>query len=569
MMHELRNTKQYIATWALWIFLFSCQSADPSRTKQIVAEPDKMDKQAGEIIRSLIDSTQNNKGKIDDTIQLAYQEIVTTFYRGRDCVPVWSSKENWEPLEDSLYQFIVHAELAGLFPDDYHFHHIRSLKEKLDKDSIKRMDAGLWARADLMLTDGFMHILKDLKQGRLLPDSISLNKDSTLATNFFLANIRSLLEKKQFSYLLNSLEPKHQGYWELKKSIKPFVDSMDRRTYTYVVFPYKKGDTKDSLNFIRTLQERLVESGVLDNSHHLPDSATLKGAIKKIQKQKGLKVDGKISASLIRAIDINDTERFKQIAITLDRYKQMPEKMPVRYIWVNLPSYYLQVIDHDTIALESKIICGKPDTRTPLLNSQISDMLTYPTWTVPNSIIVKSYLPRLKRNPNYISRIGLKLVNRKGETVNPGSISWSKYSKGIPFQIMQNSGDNNALGIFKFNFNNPYAVYLHDTNQRYLFKNAYRALSHGCVRVQDWQKLAFYIARNDSLNNPRKDSLRCTTDSIRNWIAHKEHHRIDVKNPIPIFIRYFTVEGKKAKVQFYDDIYGEDRVLRDKYFAKK
>jgi murein L,D-transpeptidase YcbB/YkuD len=247
----------------------------------------------------------------------------------------------------------------------------------------------------------------------------------------------------------------------------------------------------------------------------------------------------------------------------------MPATMPEKYIWVNLPGYYLWVIDHDTVALESKIICGKPDTRTPLLNSEITDMVTYPTWTVPTSIIAKSYLPKLKNNPNYLSRIGLKLVNGKGETIDPGNVNWSKYSKGIPFKVMQNSGDNNALGVMKFNFNNPFAVYLHDTNQRYLFKNAVRDLSHGCVRVQEWEKLAFYIARNDSINSPRRDSLKYNTDSIRNWIAHKERRRIDVKNKIPLFIRYFSCEGRNGKLLFYDDIYGEDKILREKYFANK
>ena len=196
-------------------------------------------------------------------------------------------------------------------------------------------------------------------------------------------------------------------------------------------------------------------------------------------------------------------------------------------------------------------------------------MVTYPTWTVPSSIIAKSFLPKLKNNPNYLSRLGLKLMNGKGETINAGNINWSKYSKGIPFKIMQNSGDNNALGVMKFNFNNPFAVYLHDTNQRYLFKNASRALSHGCVRVQEWEKLAFYIARNDSINSHKGDSLRYTTDSIRNWLANKEHRRMDVKNKIPLFIRYFSCEGKNGKVVFYDDIYGEDKTLREKYFANK
>jgi murein L,D-transpeptidase YcbB/YkuD len=344
---------------------------------------------------------------------------------------------------------------------------------------------------------------------------------------------------------------------------------MDRRTYTYVAYPYKKGDVKDSTFFIKNLQKRLQESGAISASSKITDSTQLNEAIKKYQKQKGIKADGKVSASIIKTMNTSDAEKFKRVAITLDRYKQLPAKMPEKYIWVNLPGYYLWVIDHDTIVMESKIICGKPDTRTPLLNSVITDMVTYPTWTIPTSIILKSLLPKLKNNPGYLNRLGYKLVGKGGKTISPYDVSWAKYNKGIPYSIQQGSGDNNALGIFKFNFNNPYAVYLHDTNQRYLFKNSARALSHGCVRVQDWEKLAFYIARNDSMNLKATDTLRYNTDSIKNWIAQKEKHRIDVKNKIPIYIRYFSCEGKGGKIKFYDDIYGEDKVLREKYFAQK
>ncbi|MCY7293574.1 MAG: L,D-transpeptidase family protein, partial [Ferruginibacter sp.] len=136
-------------------------------------------------------------------------------------------------------------------------------------------------------------------------------------------------------------------------------------------------------------------------------------------------------------------------------------------------------------------------------------------------------------------------------------------------RIVQGSGDNNSLGVIKFNFDNPYAVYLHDTNQRYLFKNAARALSHGFVRVQEWEKLAYYIELNDSTLSKNKYSLKYTADSIRNWISHKERHMVEVKIPIPLFIRYFSCEGKSGVIKFYEDIYGEDKQLMEKYFAKK
>lgn len=96
-----------------------------------------------------------------------------------------------------------------------------------------------------------------------------------------------------------------------------------------------------------------------------------------------------------------------------------------------------------------------------------------------------------------------------------------------------------------------------------------RSLSHGCVRVQEWEKLAFYIIRNDSTKMPEGDTLAYNTDSITNWIANKERHRIPVKNKIPLFIRYFSCEGNNGSIKFYDDIYGEDKRLKEKYFAGK
>ena len=552
------------------IFLaVSCTNRSSTEDKNLITNPNAMNEAVADQIKAALDKAAANAGKIDDNTQIALYQIVEQFYKKDDYKPVWSSAEKWQPFTDSLYMFITNAENEGLFPNDYHFNLLKVLKDTLDKDSIARMNVNFWTKAELLLTDGFMHIIKDLKQGRLQPDSLSLNKDSILVDKFFIATFNELLQKKDFSGLLNSLQPKHKNYWELKKGIKKFVDTMDRRVFTHIVYPFKRGDTKDSLYFIKLLQKRLAENNCITPGTKLPDSAALATAIKKYQAQKGLKADGKYGKNIIAALNSNDVEKFKRIAITLDRYKQLPAKMPDTYIWVNLPGYYLHLINADTVVFESKVICGKPETRTPLLTSEISDIITYPTWTVPTSIIVKQYLPKLKNNPNYISRLGLKLMNNKGEVINPGSVNWSKYSRGIPYRVVQASGDNNSLGVIKFNFDNPYAVYLHDTNQRYLFKNASRALSHGCVRVQEWEKLAYYIAANDSILSKRKDSLKYTADSIRSWIAQKERHQIDIKNHIPLYIRYFSCEGKKGKVIFYEDIYGEDRQLMEKYFAKK
>ena len=194
-------------------------------------------------------------------------------------------------------------------------------------------------------------------------------------------------------------------------------------------------------------------------------------------------------------------------------------------------------------------------------------MITYPQWTIPTSIIVKEILPAVKKDPGYLQRKGFSLVDKNGDEVDPYTVDWAKYSKGIPYKVVQGSGDDNALGILKFNFSNKYAVYLHDTNQRYLFGLVSRALSHGCVRVQEWDELANYIIRNDSLNATGRNFTK--GDSLHHWLQKKEKHSIPVRNRIPLFIRYFTCEGRDGGIFFYDDIYGDDKKMQSRYFADK
>ncbi len=547
------------------IFFSACSDNGISEVEVILT----MDEKVANEIKVDLNKMDFGSGKIDDSTRVQFPDEVNSFYTSHQFIPFWSSSENWLPLADSLYQFIKNAENEGLFKDDYHSFQINKLKHLLDADSLNRLNPVLWSKADLLLTDGMMQLIKDLKLGRLKSDSVSLNIDTVLTEKYLVNAFNQLKQKNNFSAFITSLQPTLAPYWELKKGVKNFVEKMDRRVYTFVKYPYTKGNTGDSILFIKQLQQRLVESNCLEYSYSLPDSTKLYQALKKFQSQNGLKDDGAIGQNTVNKMNDNDVEKFSRIVLTLDKYKQLPRYMPDKYIWVNLPGYYLWMIEKDTIRFESKVIIGKPVTRTPLLNAKISDMLTYPTWTVPNSIIVKDYLPKLKKNAGYISKIGLHLVNSEGDEVDPNTVNWSKYSRGIPYKVVQASGDNNSLGVIKFNFYNPYFVYLHDTNQRYLFKNETRALSHGCVRVKEWEKLAYYIAQNDSMMNAEKNVLKYTADSIKNWIAKKQRQKIVIKNPIPLFIRYYTCEGLNGNIVFYNDVYAEDKNLLQRYYAKK
>lgn len=548
----------------LFLFAFaivfgSCSNRKDSK-KDIL--PEEMDDLVKTGIEQLLKASKG-KSKLDDSTSLSFSEVVHYFYTSAANKPVWSSAEKWLPYADSLFFYIQSSERDGLFPESYQYSSIKTIRQHLQSDSLLRKDAAVWSRADLILTNSFFHILQDLRQGRLQHDSAALKNNAKEQEMFFSALLKEIQKGESFSSIINLVQPKLKDYQVLKRSIPVFLDSMDRKEYTYVNYP-----GKDSLSLLKNVLKRLAESGY-NFPGNKPDSASLSNLLTKYQKARGLKVTGKITAGLAAVLNNTDKEKFKRIAITLDRYKQMPASLPEKYIWVNLPAYNLKVWSNDTMVMESKVIVGKTTTPTPLINSEISDLVVYPTWTVPNSIIVKEILPGLKRNPGYLARKGLGLYKSNGDPVDPYSVDWTKYKKGIPYLVRQGSGDNNALGVIKFNFPNAHAVYLHDTNQRYLFKNRDRSLSHGCVRVQDWEKLAFYIMRNDSLSSRQPDSLKLSTDSVTTWISRKEKHTIQIKKKFPVFIRYFGCEGGNASIKFYDDIYGEDKKLRDKYFAQK
>ncbi|HMO60948.1 MAG TPA: L,D-transpeptidase family protein [Ferruginibacter sp.] len=551
------------------LLLDACNNTAEKIDSVMVEDIATMNEKAGESIKATLNYAAQNKGTISESTQLKYVLLTNSFYSSTGYKPVWSHEEERLSIADSVQHFIQQSERFGFFPGDYHAEQLQQLFLTADTDSAERKNAVLWAKKDLLLTDACLRLLHDLKFGRLLPDSTELTSDTGYRAKYMLALLQQLTTGKQIWATMLAAEPKKTGYTQLKNLIGSFLDSMDRKAYTYVRYPFKKHDSKDSIGFIKNLQQRLYESNCIAFTNKLPDSLQLENAIKKYQQLKGLAADGRYGTQLVKMMNNTDVEKFKRIAITLDRYKLLPDSMPEKYIWVNLPAYYLELRDHDTVVLYSKIICGKPETRTPVLTSTITNMITYPTWTVPTSIIAKQYLPKLKGNPYYLSRIGLKLLNEKGETVDPTTVNWEKYSRGIPYRVMQGSGDRNALGVIKFNFFNPYDVYLHDTNERWLFKKSARALSHGCVRVQEWEQLAYYIARNDSTNLKPGDTLRYTTDSIRNWLATKQTKRIGIKNRLPLFINYMSCEGIDGKIKFYDDIYADDKALREKYFSKR
>jgi murein L,D-transpeptidase YcbB/YkuD len=195
---------------------------------------------------------------------------------------------------------------------------------------------------------------------------------------------------------------------------------------------------------------------------------------------------------------------------------------------------------------------GRPYRETPVFKSLITYVVFNPTWTIPTGILVKDKLPILKKDPGYLKRNHIRVIDRSGREVDPYSINWKAYGAGRlpPYQLRQDPGDDNALGLVKIMFPNPYSVYLHDTPTKSLFDKDERIFSSGCIRVQK----AFELAER-LLNDP----ARWNASTIAEVVAAKAMKTVNLAKPVPVLILYWTAQPTPdGRVIFRNDVYGRD-----------
>ncbi len=531
--------------------------ADRAPEKDIVKNPAKLAESTTEDIQRTLEYLKEHQGRLNDSVQLGFPVLIDSLYGANQYQPIWLRQDRSTPEATSFINLIQNSRLWGLFPNDYHYNILSFINRAFVLDTNAARNAAIWARRDLLLTDAFFRMARDLKQGRIPYDTVTLRRDTVLKDSFYTARLNEALQTGNVSQVLHNLEPRSKGYDSLRSYIGAFLDSANFGPYTYLPYPYT-----DSVSFFHLLQKRLVETGDVSDTVPPMKWSAFRRVIIRLQQKFEFKITGYISNSLIDRLNNTDLEKFKRLAVTLDRYKQLPDSLPVTYVWVNLPGYNLRVVDHDTLVFSSKIIVGGPVTRSPVLTSDISDFITMPQWTVPFSIVFKEMVPKIIKDSNFLASQNLMVVDNNDSVVDPRTINWHKVDKThFPYELKQREGDDNSLGVVKFNFRNKYSVYLHDTNVRWMFSKSYRAFSHGCIRVKEWDKLASYLVRNDTLRYPK--------DTLKAYISRGEKHVISGFHRLPLFIRYFTCEGKNGKIDFYEDIYDEDRNLIQKYFANK
>src|SRR5688572_4221337 len=151
----------------------------------------------------------DNKGKLNDTLSFQYVNLARTIYRDNQYQLIWSIKGESNRIADNLFGFISNARLYGLFPSDYSFERLEGMRGMMKSDTLAQKDAALWARHDMILTDAFFSLVRDLKHGRIPKDSTTLRKDSLLTDSFYLAQLQSAISSRQVNEVLHSLEPRH------------------------------------------------------------------------------------------------------------------------------------------------------------------------------------------------------------------------------------------------------------------------------------------------------------------------------------------------------------------------
>lgn len=414
------------------------------------------------------------------------------FYERRGYAPAWSPGTAGE-----LLDALASAADDGLRPETYRAGRLRELRAGSPMEK---------AELDLLLTDAFLRYARDLRSGRV--DPRTLYRDCAAAPSE--ADLPSVLESGLASGSLKAtlaaLPPPFEGYRKLREALARY-----RQVKEW--FPTEH------------LEERLAQAAEAD--------AGL-ATIEDFQARHGLEPDGVVGPKTRAALNVPVSEHILQLELNLERWRWLPRDPGKRYVLVNIAGFWLNAVEDGNVALESKVIVGKPYTRTPMFSAAMTRVVFNPYWYVPNSIATKEIAPKLRKDPGYLARNHYEQIPGR-----PG------------LALRQRPGPDNALGRIKFLFPNRFSVYLHDTPSRSLFDRTERTFSHGCIRVEKPLPLAEWVLRQGA------EEIQAQVDAGR-------EKQVVLDEPIPVHVAYWTawVDGSGV-LQMRRDVYERDEPLEN------
>lgn len=301
------------------------------------------------------------------------------------------------------------------------------------------------------------------------------------------------------------------------------------------------------------LRKRLILSGDLaaDKASGAFDQDLADG-VKRFQARHGLAPTGMMTPRTLAAMNVPVQKRIRQLEASLERLENTNFSFGQRYVVVNIPAAFAEAVENDVVVRRYRVIVGKTEKPSPTLTAQITGVVLNPTWTVPSSIARTEISAHMRKDPTYLSRMHMEVLDAHDNPIDPHSVDWSG-THAPNFTVRQQNGTFNALGAVKIDMPNSYSVYMHDTNQRNLFSDDYRFDSHGCSRVDNVRDLAAWLL---------KDQPKWTRVAIDAEIATGQHLEVPMARKVPVAWIYLTAwMTKDQTVQFRTDVYNQDEQL--------
>ncbi len=487
------------------------------------------------------------------------------------------------PLARALYTQLACAGADGLDPTAYHLAELTPLlgQTTLSAEPILT-NPETSRRAELLFTDAFLALGRDLALGRIDPGTLwekwvpaadrpdpLPHLQRTLVNLPGASMVRRAGAEASVAAALAACRPDQPGYQKLRSALKSLVARALMGGWPSVDDGelLRPGDRTERVGQLRT---RLASSGdliplplavaapwcVTGDTNRF--DAFLTCAVRSFQKRHGLRVDGLVGPKTLAALNVSARQRAVQAALNLERRRWLPRDMGQRHILVNIPDFSLSLdLGQGTPPLTMRAIVGRKDRPTPILSGEMKWLVLNPRWTVPQKLARKDLLPRIAADPGYLVESGFRVFHdwRPGAAeIDPAFIDWAAVTpQDMTFKFQQQPGPRNPLGHVKFLFPNPYSVYIHDTNHRGLFDRERRCFSSGCVRIEKPEALLTALIAEGETG---RDSTALAA------MAEGETVSLGLDEPVPVHFVYLTawVDGK-GTLQFRDDCYGYDATL--------
>ncbi len=304
---------------------------------------------------------------------------------------------------------------------------------------------------------------------------------------------------------------------------------------------------------VAAVRQRLIVTGDLDPSATntgVYDSYVAAG-VKRFQARHGLSQTGSMSPATEQAMNVPAEIRLRQLETNVLRLRSYSGDLGRRFVITNIPAALVETVEDGRIVTLHAAGVGKIDRQSPIMNTKATQINFNPTWTVPASIVKKDLIPKMQKDPNYLTDNKIRIL-ANGQEISPRSVNWNS-DEGTRYTYRQDSGaDFNSMGIVRINIPNPYGVFMHDTNTKGVFGDDFRFISSGCVRVQNVREYITWLL---------KDTPGWGREQVEQAIESGKRVDATLSQPVPVYWTYITAWATPdGLVQFRDDIYKRDGV---------